>query len=186
MKQNILRRLRRSESELPIGLWGLTSARSVSSIPRAPDVTPLQPVKQLGQVQVGRKRLGRSRVNTPSNQHPQGVVASEQLHKRTNLQNAPNPESRLGEDQEHHYFCRGCGRPLPPGSRAQFHKECLRADKRHRVREQRRLEERLFKVWLRKQICSKCGAGYVDHHCDGAMESSCEALQPAVERDPPD
>lgn len=55
------------------------------------------------------------------------------------------------------YFCRGCGQPLPPGFRGQFHAGCLREDKKRRIREQRRKEQEKFRVWLRKQVCQNCG-----------------------------
>jgi len=46
-----------------------------------------------------------------------------------------NHESGLSADlqQERRYYCRGCGRPLPPGVRSHFHRECLRLDKRVRA-----------------------------------------------------
>lgn len=56
------------------------------------------------------------------------------------------------------YFCRGCGRSLPAGSRSLFHEECLAEDKRRRVREQRQQQHEQFTRWLRQQACLKCGA----------------------------
>jgi ribosomal protein S27AE len=99
------------------------------------------------------------------------------------MQTDQSCESTLLADQQGpRYYCRGCGELLPLGVRSHFHRECLRTDKRQRVREQRRREAGRFKVWLHNEICPKCGARYVDHRCDGAMESSCEASQPAVAR----
>ncbi len=40
-----------------------------------------------------------------------------------------------------HYYCRGCGEKLPSDCHAQFHPECLKADKRRRTHEKRRLEQ---------------------------------------------
>jgi hypothetical protein len=51
---------------------------------------------------------------------------------------------------EHSYFCRFCGQPLPSGYRGHFHRECLKADKRRRIQEQRRKEAQRFKRWVRK------------------------------------
>ena len=58
--------------------------------------------------------------------------------------------------------CRGCGRPLSPALRSHFHSECLRSDKRQRVREQRRREQERFKRLLEKQRCLSCGAKFGD------------------------
>jgi hypothetical protein len=58
------------------------------------------------------------------------------------------------------YFCRVCGRQLPVGSRRFFHADCLKADKRHRTRETRRLEGERFEEWLKRQRCALCGAKF--------------------------
>jgi hypothetical protein len=39
-----------------------------------------------------------------------------------------------GSQEPRRHYCRGCGQSLSLGSRGQFHKECLRADKRARTR----------------------------------------------------
>ena len=88
------------------------------------------------------------------------------------------------EPQPRHY-CRGCGKQLPAGFRGQFHRQCLRDDKRRRIREQRQREQERFQRWLDKQRCLKCGAKYSDQRSDGAVEASCEASQPSQEREPP-
>ena len=78
------------------------------------------------------------------------------------------------------YFCRGCGNPLAPGqARAQFHPECLKADKARRVRETREREERAFGNRLSRLRCPHCGERYaaVKQAPDGAEECSCEASQ---------
>lgn len=56
------------------------------------------------------------------------------------------------------YYCRGCGDPLPRSSRSLFHPDCLRADKRYRTREKRRLEREKLEAWLRRLRCRECGA----------------------------
>lgn len=57
-----------------------------------------------------------------------------------------------------HYFCRGCGDPLPSGWHGQFHRECLKADKRRRTQEKRRQERARLQQWLQRQHCPQCGA----------------------------
>jgi len=71
-----------------------------------------------------------------------------------------------GQD-EHAYFCRGCGLPLPPGSRILFHEECLKQDKRLRVRKQRQRQHEQFARWLRQQTCRKCGARWTEVRAEG-------------------
>lgn len=48
----------------------------------------------------------------------------------------------LGVNQSAAYYCRGCGGPLPQGSKARFHAECRRIDKRLRVALRREREAR--------------------------------------------
>ena len=55
-------------------------------------------------------------------------------------------------------FCRGCGKPLLEEGRRQFHPECLRADKRWRMSEQRKRLWEQFKKWLAHQVCPHCGS----------------------------
>jgi hypothetical protein len=56
------------------------------------------------------------------------------------------------------YYCRGCGGRLPPDGQAQFHPECLKADKRLRTREKRQLEQERLLAWLERQRCPACGS----------------------------
>ena len=57
-----------------------------------------------------------------------------------------------------HYFCRGCGDPLPGDWHGQFHPECLKTDKRRRTQEKRRVERARLQQWLQRQRCPQCGA----------------------------
>ena len=57
-----------------------------------------------------------------------------------------------------HYYCRGCGEKLPPDWHAQFHPECLKADKRRRTNEKRLLERERLLAWLERQKCPVCGS----------------------------
>jgi len=95
-----------------------------------------------------------------------------------------SPGLLAGQEQRQHY-CRGCGLALPLGFRGHFHKECLRADKRSRICEQRRREQQRFKRLLEKQHCLNCGARYGNQRSDGATEASREASQPTQGHDPP-
>lgn len=56
------------------------------------------------------------------------------------------------------YFCRGCGQPLPASWHGQFHPQCLKADKRRRTQEKRRLQRIRLQQWLQRQRCPQCGA----------------------------
>jgi hypothetical protein len=56
------------------------------------------------------------------------------------------------------YYCRGCGEKLPPECHAEFHPECLKADKRRRTQEKRRLENERLMAWLERQKCPTCGS----------------------------
>src|SRR5438309_753784 len=58
----------------------------------------------------------------------------------------------------HSYFCRGCGNPLPRGFHGHFHPGCLKADKRRRTSEKRRMEREKFEAWLAHQLCPQCGS----------------------------
>jgi hypothetical protein len=100
------------------------------------------------------------------------------------MESDQNRASSSSEDQQGpRYYCRGCGKPLSPGVRSHFHKDCLRSDKRARVREQRRREQERYKRWFRNQRCPKCGATYSDQGSGGAIEASCEASQPTQQRE---
>ena len=97
-------------------------------------------------------------------------------------QRDPDIDSSFPAHQERRqHYCRGCGRELPLGCRQQFHRECLHADKRGRVREQRRREQERFQRMLENLRCPNCGARYGDGRSDGAREGSCEASQPIQE-----
>jgi hypothetical protein len=78
---------------------------------------------------------------------------------------AASPSLLTGQEGRHHY-CRGCGLALPLAFRGHFHKECLRADKRSRLCEQRRREQQRFKRFLEKQRCPSCGAKCGDERSD--------------------
>ena len=62
--------------------------------------------------------------------------------------------------KSHRYYCRGCGRLLPLGFKGLFHSDCLKADKRRRMREKRRKERERTKQWLRKHGCGECQAKF--------------------------
>jgi hypothetical protein len=98
------------------------------------------------------------------------------------LHSANNVSERLTEGADlttaHHHFCRGCGLPLITGSRSLFHPECLKEDKRRRVRQQRQQQHELFERWLRQETCPKCGARYGELRPDSVTGTACEASQP--------
>ena len=83
----------------------------------------------------------------------------------------------LAKDPRPSYYCRGCGRSLPRGFRGHFHKECLGADKRRRIRLRRKKEQIRFEAWLSQQHCNVCGARYDEVRSDPFDEVSCEASQ---------
>ena len=83
------------------------------------------------------------------------------------------------EDAKQTYFCRGCGFRLQPGFRGHFHKECLRADKRRRVKGQRQREQKRFQAWLQHQHCLKCGGPYDTVRSERVAEAPCEASRAA-------
>ena len=64
----------------------------------------------------------------------------------------------IQEGRQHRYYCRLCAEPLPSGSRELFHLDCLKADKRERMREKRRQERVKFERWFRRERCPECGA----------------------------
>ena len=102
----------------------------------------------------------------------------------TSVHTDESPDVSSGVDQEHwHHYCRGCGRILAFGFRGHFHRECLRTDKRRRMREQRQREHERFSRWLNKQRCPNCGAKYREKRSDHFTEVSCEASQPTQDRD---
>jgi hypothetical protein len=75
------------------------------------------------------------------------------------------------------HFCRGCGRELPLGSRNYFHPECMKADKRRRIRERRAREREQFARWLRHVPCPHCGHRYGERLLEQSMECPREASQ---------
>jgi hypothetical protein len=83
------------------------------------------------------------------------------------------------------YFCRGCGSKLPLGFRGHFHRECLRADKRRRISEQRQREQARFQRRLEKEYCPSCGARYGDPRSNDNLGAPCEASQASQESDLP-
>ena len=90
--------------------------------------------------------------------------------------------TRPPDQRQRKHYCRGCGRELPLGFRGHFHKECLQADKRSRIWEQRRREQERFKRLLGKQRCPHCEIKYSDHPSEGNVETPCEASRPSQER----
>jgi len=81
------------------------------------------------------------------------------------------------------YYCRGCGGVLAGGDGSHFHPECLRSDKRQRVREQRRRQQEKFQKWLNRQRCVNCGVRYGEQGPNERTGAVCEASQPAREVD---
>lgn len=79
-------------------------------------------------------------------------------------QSAPNELSE--ESQPPVYYCRGCGRPQPQGSKARFHAQCRRRDKRRRVAQRRQREARREAQWFRARLrdfkCPECGASLAE------------------------
>jgi hypothetical protein len=95
------------------------------------------------------------------------------------------PISSLQVAQLAAYYCRGCGKPLPAGSAAKFHTECLKADKRRRITERRARETQRFQGWLRRRKCARCGARLENPTAISPrvpVEVPCEASQRAAER----
>jgi hypothetical protein len=87
------------------------------------------------------------------------------------------------------YFCRGCGKPLPDRSKARFHAECRRADKRRRIAERRQRhaarEAKLVRKHLRLLNCPDCGASLaklVQSNPSQSAEPACDVAQGAPER----
>jgi hypothetical protein len=56
-----------------------------------------------------------------------------------------------------HYYCRGCGGPLPPGRSRHFHPECLKADKQRRTSEGRERVRKALLAHVAKLKCPECG-----------------------------
>ena len=75
------------------------------------------------------------------------------------------------------YYCRGCGRVLPQGFRGHFHRDCLREDKRRRVRDRRLRETARFQRRLEQARCPACGAKIGTAEPAPLQECSCEASQ---------
>ncbi len=59
----------------------------------------------------------------------------------------------------------------------QFHPQCLKDDKRRRVRQKRAAEQLRFRLWLRKIRCDHCGLAVASHVAPlrADTESPCEA-----------
>jgi hypothetical protein len=70
------------------------------------------------------------------------------------------------------YFCRGCGGPLPPGLKGLFHPECLKADKRRRVREDREKKRWGLERLLSRVQCPQCGARFAQQKVEAAPKST--------------
>ena len=86
--------------------------------------------------------------------------------------------TQLHKAEDHKYYCRACGRPLPPSSRRLFHPDCLMEDKRRRVRQRRQQQHERFVNWLRQQVCRKCGARCDESRSGVVAVASGEASQP--------
>jgi hypothetical protein len=67
-------------------------------------------------------------------------------------------ETDAARRSEHVYFCSGCGGVLLERFRGRFHKECLKRDKRRRVRERREREQNKLNALLQRTKCPKCGS----------------------------
>src|SRR5436309_2891814 len=80
---------------------------------------------------------------------------------------------------DHVYYCRGCGLPLPIGFHGLFHRDCLQKDKRRRVQEERRLEYAKFQKWLQQRGCPKCRPDTENSAPRPSTEVLCEASQRA-------
>lgn len=87
------------------------------------------------------------------------------------------------------YFCRGCGGPLQEGSKARFHAECRRNDKRRRVAERRQRqatrESRVLRKHLGRMNCPDCGASLaklIQTGLDHSPELACDTAQRPSER----
>ena len=94
----------------------------------------------------------------------------------------------MGEQDQHghrsQHYCRGCGGLLPLGTRALFHPDCLKADKRERMRGKRRLEREKFERWMKLQRCPGCGArlaGMPKNNQQPIEKGSCEASHGTLE-----
>jgi hypothetical protein len=123
------------------------------------------------------RATGNNRESSGSEQiHPHNCSMDRAGAARTSGVSSDNSQPSL-RTEEPGYFCRGCGDQLPPGFRGHFHTECLRADKRRRVRSRRAQEQLRFKQWLQKVACPRCGAKYGDEAPDHFEESLCEASQ---------
>lgn len=111
------------------------------------------------------------------------------MTKRDNTANRTTDQgvdlSPAGSQEPRRLYCRGCGQLLPFGFCGQFHKECLRADKRSRTREQRQREQERFTTWLEKQLCPKCGARRSDTESDCLAGIPGEASPPYQDHEPP-
>jgi hypothetical protein len=92
----------------------------------------------------------------------------------------PGSIHRRGAEQAS-YFCRGCGRKLPPSFRGHFHRECLRTDKRRRIQSRRVREREEFARWLRHAVCPHCGVTFGNSASGRSKECPCEASQAAQE-----
>ena len=80
------------------------------------------------------------------------------------------------------HFCRGCGGELHCSSRSYFHPECMKADKRRRIRERRARERGQFARWLRTVSCPHCGHSYGEgpsEHSEKPLGEASQAPQEA-------
>jgi|HubBroStandDraft_6_1064221.scaffolds.fasta_scaffold10466_5 hypothetical protein len=82
---------------------------------------------------------------------------------------------RIG--QRYRYCC-ACRGKLPATFKGFYHPDCLREDKRFRMRKKRERERQQFEALLRRHKCSHCG------HRLGKPQSECEASQHVVRERP--
>ena len=110
------------------------------------------------------------------------------------MQNAEHDTSSESAEgiQPPAYYCRGCGDPLPQGSTARFHPECLKADKRRRIAERRQRETQRLHRWLQRRKCPDCGATLEKlaqvsprHSLKGSCETSHGTAEPFNSKERP-
>ncbi len=123
----------------------------------------------------GAELVGRNRAIMPGANHsgPQSgqwnrfgsvVMSYMRFHRqllaiRYQLTREGSPMTKLRQDERRpQHYCSGCGELLPPRRKGFFHPDCLKADKRERMREKRRCEGEKLMTWLRRLRCPECGA----------------------------
>jgi predicted RNA-binding Zn-ribbon protein involved in translation (DUF1610 family) len=94
----------------------------------------------------------------------------------------------LEQSQPPAYYCPGCGKPLPRGSKARFHADCRRRDKRRRIAQRRQRdaqrETQRLGARLRHLKCPDCGASLaklLHPNPRHTVEVACDVAQRALE-----